>query len=65
MIIPKIPSMATINPWYLEAMSPAAPDGVVPVGLGEGDVAGDPNCGNTVMESFWFPDSQCLATPQM
>jgi hypothetical protein len=43
MIIPKIPTMATINPWYLEAMLPAAPDGEVPVRLGEGDVAGDPN----------------------
>ena len=43
MIIPKIPTMATINPWYLEAMLPAAPDGEVSVRLGEGDVAGDPN----------------------
>jgi hypothetical protein len=31
--------------------------------MGEG--AGDTVCGNTVMTSFWFLTSQCLATPQM
>lgn len=41
MIIPKMPTMAAINPQYVEAMLPAAPDGEVSVGPGKGDVAGD------------------------